>query len=154
MVIDCDLHQGNGTAKIFQEDPSVFTFSIHQENNYPTPKEKSDLDIGLPDGTADVEYLAALEGQIPSLIDSFQPDFILYDAGADPYEHDKLGGIKLSLKGLQERDQFCIEQAQRRNIPLGIVLGGGYAPTLEETVTIHVNTIQTALSGKVHPVKK
>lgn len=139
MVIDCDLHQGNGTAKIFQNDDSVFTFSIHQENNYP-PKEKSDLDIGLPDFTNDEKYLTLLKDTIPSLLADFKPQLVVYQAGADPYQHDQLGQLSLSIEGLKQRDILIITNCEKYKIPIATVLGGGYAFNIEDTITIHYNT--------------
>ncbi|MGE4357288.1 MAG: histone deacetylase [Candidatus Omnitrophota bacterium] len=145
MVIDCDLHQGNGTAFIFQKDKNVFTFSIHQENNYPFYKPAGSLDIGLDDGTEDEEYLAILAKNIPSILKSFKPDIILYQAGADPYKDDQLGGLKLTKEGLRKRDAFIFHQAKENRIPIMVTLGGGYAFELEDTVEIHCNTIIEAL---------
>ncbi|MCM8766192.1 MAG: histone deacetylase [Candidatus Omnitrophica bacterium] len=145
MVIDCDLHQGNGTAFIFQKDKNVFTFSIHQENNYPFHKPPSSLDIGLEDGASDVEYLEELQKNIPRIINDFKPDFILYQAGADPYEKDQLGGLKLTKEGLKERDRFIFTQAKENRIPIAVTLGGGYAFDIKDTVEIHCNTILEAL---------
>lgn len=144
MIVDCDLHQGNGNAAIFHRDSAVYTFSIHQQENYPLDKPPSSMDIGLEDGAGDTEYLAALR-VIGQLLDAFQPDLVFYLAGADPYQHDQLGGLALTLKGLQERDRFVIESTRHRRIPLAIVLAGGYAWHLTDTVQIHVNTIGEAL---------
>lgn len=141
MIIDCDLHQGNGTARIFQDDPRVFTFSIHQENNYPI-KKKSDLDIGLPDFTGDKEYLDHLHKHIPVIIRQHQPDLIVYQAGADPYEGDQLGSLKITKKGLGERDRFIVESARDANIPIAVTLGGGYAVNLQDLIDIHCQTVQ------------
>ena len=138
-VVDCDLHQGNGTAAIFQTDPSVFTFSMHQENNYPI-KQQSDIDIGLDDGTGDDEYVELLERHLVEILDSFQPELVLYVAGADPYERDQLGGLGLSLDGLRRRDGCVIGHCAARNIPLAVVLAGGYAQDLAETIQIHHTT--------------
>lgn len=152
MVIDCDLHQGNGTAFIFQKEKNVFTFSIHQENNYPFYKPPSSLDIGLEDGAGDKEYLKVLRENIPLIIKEFKPEFILYQAGADPYENDQLGGLRLTKEGLKERDRFIFIQAKENNIPIALTLGGGYALDLHDTVEIHFNTIGEAL--KVMGIKK
>jgi acetoin utilization deacetylase AcuC-like enzyme len=143
-VIDCDLHQGNGTARIFSEDSSVFTFSIHQENNYP-PKEKSNLDIGLPDFTEDEVYLAHLEKAVPQILDTFKPELVLYQAGADPYKEDKLGGLLISKQGLKKRDCLVFTQCLSRKIPIAATLGGGYAEKLEDTVEIHAGTVEAML---------
>jgi len=145
MVIDLDLHQGNGTAKIFENDKSVFTFSVHQENNYPMPKEKSSLDIGLDDGVGDKEYLSCLKKNVPKIIKDFKPELIIYLAGADPYKDDQLGQLNLSIEGLKKRDKIVIGEAKKNKIPFVIVFGGGYAYNVEDTVTIHSNTIKTAL---------
>jgi acetoin utilization deacetylase AcuC-like enzyme len=144
MTIDCDVHQGNGTAAIFCNDPSVFTFSIHQERNYPYPKPPSDLDVGLEDGASDHEYLAALEQGLVQSLARFQPDLIFYLAGADPYSQDQLGGLKLSQQGLIDRDRLVFESAVRRSIPVVVTLAGGYARHLGDTVRIHANTIRVA----------
>lgn len=145
VVVDCDLHQGNGTAGIFKNDESVFTFSIHQENNYPVPKEKSDLDIGLPDGTGDNEYLSKLKEALDFIRNSFKPDILIYQAGADPYEKDQLGGLRLTEEGLRNRDRLVIGLGLEINIPIVITLGGGYAYNFADTVKIHVNTALVAL---------
>ncbi len=141
LIIDCDLHQGNGTAFIFKDDPSVFTFSIHQQNNYPFNKPKSDLDIGLLDYTSDKVYLRHLVDNIPKIISSFKPDIILYLAGADPYKDDQLGGLSLTKKGLRERDNYICTQALNFDVPIAITLAGGYAHNREDTVDIHFGTI-------------
>ena len=143
-IVDCDLHQGNGNAYIFRADPDVFTFSIHQENNYPAVKPPSSLDIGLPDGTGDRVYLDYLKKHIPEIIKKFKPEFVFYVAGADPYRQDQLGGLKLTKKGLLERDEVVLNQAHKGNLPLAIVLAGGYAYQLEDTVDIHFQTVCAA----------
>lgn len=144
MTVDCDVHQGNGTAAIFAGDHSVFTFSIHQENNYPYPKPPSSLDINLEDGVEDREYLAALEGSLDKALSQFQPDLLCYLAGADPYREDQLGGLRLSLEGLEKRDRMVIEKARAKDIPVMVTLAGGYARRVEDTVQIHTNTILVA----------
>ncbi|MFQ5637616.1 MAG: histone deacetylase [bacterium] len=143
-VIDCDLHQGNGTAAIFQGDESVYTFSMHQRDLYPV-KEKSDLDIHLPNGVDDDEYLAHLESAIPKIFDDFKPELVLYQGGADPYEHDQLGNLKLTISGLKRRDDYIFRECKNRNIPIAATLGGGYAYNTEDTVEIHFNTCQSAM---------
>jgi acetoin utilization deacetylase AcuC-like enzyme len=143
-VIDCDLHQGNGTAVIFQGDPEVFTFSIHQENLYPI-KQKSDWDIGLWDGTMDEEYLELLAGAVPRILDDHRPDLVVYQAGADPYEHDQLGMLRLTIKGLLKRDGVVLGECWQRRIPVAVTLGGGYAVDTRDTVTIHLNTFRVAI---------
>jgi len=145
LVVDCDLHQGNGTAAIFRNDPGVFTFSIHQENNYPFFKPKSNLDIGLRDRASDKEYLGALYEHIPKLISRYKPDFMMYVAGADPYKNDQIGGLALTIEGLIARDEFIFKQAVNFDIPIGVVLAGGYAYLEEDTVKIHCNTINSGL---------
>ncbi|MCK4522660.1 histone deacetylase [Candidatus Aerophobetes bacterium] len=152
LIVDCDLHQGNGTAFIFQEDRSVFTFSIHQENLYPV-KEKSDLDIGLPDFTGDEEYLAKLRSTLLQIWRSFEPDIVYYLAGADPYEDDQLGQLKLTKAGLKKRDNWVISKCLEKKVPLVILLAGGYAFRVEDTVDIHCYTcrIATTLFGRPLP---
>lgn len=143
-VVDLDVHQGNGTAHIFRDDPEVFTLSIHQEQNYPSPKEQGDLDIGLSDSTEDDAYLAAL---VPALekVWAHRPDLVLYQAGADPFHDDQLGGLALSFAGLEARDRMVIEGCVVRGIPVVTTLGGGYARRLEDTVRIHSTTCRLAL---------
>ncbi len=144
MTVDCDVHHGNGTATIFAGDPSVFTFSIHQEHNYPIPKPPSSLDIGLEDGAADDEYLAALEEGLDKSFERLKPDLLFYLAGADPYREDQLGGLKLSLHGLEHRDRMIFEKARALNVPVVVTLAGGYARHVEDTVHIHTNTVRVA----------
>lgn len=141
-AIDCDLHQGNGTAYIFRDEPDVFTFSIHQENNYP-PKERSDLDIGLPDGADDALYLKRL-GVVSEILDGHEPDIVFYLAGADPFLGDQLGGLALTKDGLRRRDRLVFEACRERSIPVTVVLAGGYAADVADDVDIHVNTILEA----------
>ena len=145
LVIDCDLHQGNGTAAIFAEDADVFTFSIHQENNYPFYKPKSDLDIGLSDHTSDKIYLGHLYDNVPKIINTFKPDIIMYLAGADPYKDDQLGNLALTKKGLRERDNFICTQAKNFDVPIAITLAGGYAFNREDTVDIHFATVEECI---------
>jgi len=144
MVVDTDVHQGNGTAAIFRKDPNVFTLSIHQENNYPVPKEISDLDIGLADGTGDTEYLSRLEGGLARSLHSFHPDLLCYIGGADPYREDQLGGLALTIEGLERRDRLVFEHARNLGIPVMSTLAGGYARRVDDTVRIHVNTVRAA----------
>ncbi len=144
MTVDCDVHQGNGTAAIFGGDHTVFTLSIHQENNYPYPKPPSSLDINLRDGVGDEEYLRELAQGLDRALAEFRPDLIFYVAGADPYRDDQLGGLKLSLEGLEKRDRLVFEKASGRNIPVAVTLAGGYARQLEDTIQIHSNTIRVA----------
>jgi acetoin utilization deacetylase AcuC-like enzyme len=143
VVVDCDLHQGNGTAAIFQQEPEVFTFSIHQENNYPV-KQRSRLDIGLEDFAGDERYLRALDGVIPRVYDRHEADFVVYVAGADPFEEDQLGLLRLSREGLRRRDEKVLAAAVQRQIPFVVVLAGGYARKLEDTVAIHADTVAIA----------
>lgn len=145
-VIDCDVHQGNGTAAIFQDDPDVFTFSIHGEKNFPARKEQSKLDIHLPDGVSDNEYLAILRERIPGILDNFRPDFVFYQAGVDPFERDRLGRLKLTLGGLKRRDELVITACRDRDLPLVTTMGGGYAKDIGDTVEAHCNTVRVALS--------
>lgn len=143
MVIDCDLHQGNGTAHIFLDDPDVFTFSIHQENNYPF-KQRSDLDIGLADNANDDDYLGALNRAVPQIISEHHPELIIYVAGADPYKDDQLGGLRLTMDGLARRDNLVLKNAVNARIPVVTVTAGGYARKLADTVAIHAKTCKTA----------
>ncbi len=144
MTVDCDVHQGNGTAAIFATDPNVWTFSIHQERNYPYPKPPSNLDIELQDGADDVEYLTALEDGLNRSLEKFKPDLIFYVAGADPYREDQLGGLHLSLQGLVSRDRMVFEKALAHHAPVAVALAGGYARHVDDTVKIQANTIRVA----------
>ena len=144
MTVDCDVHQGNGTAAIFGGDHTVYTLSIHQENNYPYPKPPSSLDINLPDGVEDEEYLRELAQGLDRALAEFTPNLIFYVAGADPYRNDQLGGLKLSLEGLEKRDRLVFEKARAKHIPVAVTLAGGYARRLEDTIKIHTNTIRVA----------
>jgi acetoin utilization deacetylase AcuC-like enzyme len=144
MTVDCDVHQGNGTAAIFGGDHTVFTLSIHQENNYPYPKPPSSLDINLDDGVGDEEYLRELAQGLDHALAEFSPNLIFYVAGADPFRDDQLGGLKLSLEGLVRRDRLVFEKARAKDIPVAGVLAGGYARCLEDTIQIHANTIRVA----------
>ncbi len=144
MVVDTDVHQGNGTAAIFRNDSSVFTLSIHQEDNYPMPKPPSDIDINLPDGIEDDEYLAILEAHLLKALEFITPDVMFYVGGADPYCEDQLGGLNLTKAGLRRRDTMVMDHAHRRGIPVAITLAGGYARRVEDTVQIHVGTIVAA----------
>ena len=129
MVVDTDVHQGNGTAAIFADDDSVFTLSIHQRNNYPVPKPPSDLDINLDDRTGDDEYLELLGKACAGRLTAFNADLIFYVGGADPYREDQLGGLWLSMGGLRRRDELVFGEAKQRGIPVGVALAGGYADT-------------------------
>jgi len=143
-VVDLDVHHGNGTAMIFERDPSVFTFSIHQQHNYPFFKPRSDLDIGLADGTGDGRYLEALADALPRVLES-KPELVVYVAGADPYEHDRLGGLRLTKAGLAERDRVVFDAAGRAGAGIVTVLAGGYAADVRDTVDIQVETIRAML---------
>jgi acetoin utilization deacetylase AcuC-like enzyme len=142
-VVDCDVHHGNGTAFIFERDPSVFTFSIHQQHNYPMFKPRSALDIGLPDRVTDDEYHAKLSAALPTVFAS-KPDVVFYLAGADPFEGDQLGGLALTRAGLLERDRLVFDACAAANRPVVVTLAGGYARRLEDTVAIHRATIELA----------
>ena len=144
MVVDVDVHHANGTAAVFAGDPSVFTLSIHQFNNYPSEKPLSSLDIHLADGTGDAEYLHRLGNGYRAALAMFRPELVLYVAGADPYMEDQLGGLSLTFDGLIERDALVIRTALTQRIPVGIVLAGGYAQSVEDTITIHANTAAVA----------
>ena len=175
MTVDCDVHQGNGTAAIFggQRTPNaplpsssastiqpparaprgnmhgsnprdVFTISLHQQNNYPMYKPPSSIDVDLPDGTGDEDYLSWLDNALSSGLRHFEPDLICYVAGADPYREDQLGGLNLSIEGLKKRDQLVFQVARARNIPVMVTYAGGYAVNVEDTVTIHSNTVIAA----------
>ncbi len=138
-IVDCDLHQGNGTAHIFRDEKNVFTFSIHQERNYPI-KQRSDLDIGLDDGVGDEGYLEELRRAIDHIKENFRPDFVFYLAGADPFKEDQLGSLKLTHEGFRKRDEMVIGTFCKRGIPICIVLAGGYSRDVQDTVEIHYNT--------------
>lgn len=145
LVVDCDVHQGNGTAFIFQDSPEVFTFSMHGAKNFPLFKERSTLDIELADGTADDEYLDTLSEALPRVA-MHDPDLIFYLAGADPYENDKLGRLGLTIEGLRKRDEMVLAFARARGIPIVTTLSGGYAAEIADTVEIHCNTIRAVKS--------
>jgi len=144
MVVDCDLHQGNGTAHILSGKDYAFTFSIHQMDLYPSNKPLSTVDVGLWAGDGDEEYLTALRAHFPRLYQETKPDLVFYLAGADPYEKDQLGGLRLTKDGLRQRDLIVIGEARRLRLPVAVVLAGGYAAELEDTVGIHLNTIRVA----------
>jgi acetoin utilization deacetylase AcuC-like enzyme len=144
LIVDLDVHQGNGTAQIFREEPRVFTFSMHGARNYPTRKEQSDLDIGLPDKTEDKLYLQKLKETLPQLIDTVQPDFVFYLSGVDVLETDKLGRLSLSLAGCKARDRFVLETCKKNGLPLAISMGGGYSPRIAHIVEAHANTFRLA----------
>jgi acetoin utilization deacetylase AcuC-like enzyme len=144
IVVDTDVHHGNGTAAIFRNDPSVFTLSIHQANNYPAHKPPSSLDLNMDDRADDEEYLGVLIPAVQEALDTFQPEILFYVGGADPYCEDQLGGLSLTKEGLKRRDRQVFEEARKRLIPIVTTLAGGYARRVEDTVRIHVNTILAA----------
>lgn len=144
MVVDTDVHQGNGTAAIFGGDGTVFTLSIHQENNYPYPKPPSTVDVNLPDGVGDDDYLGILEKHLHDAFREFAPQIVFYIGGADPYREDQLGGLALTMEGLARRDALVFDYARRHKTPVAITLAGGYARRVADTVRIHVNTIVAA----------
>jgi acetoin utilization deacetylase AcuC-like enzyme len=143
-VIDCDVHQGNGTAAIFAADPAVFTFSMHGAHNFPFRKEVGDLDVTLEDGATDQEYLALLARHLPNVLDAHRPDVAFYVSGADAYEGDRLGRLKLTIEGLRRRDEYVFNQCRARRLPVVVTMGGGYATDIDAIVTIHANTIREA----------
>lgn len=145
LIIDLDVHQGNGTAKLLENEPRVFTFSMHGLTNYPFHKEKSDLDIGLLDGTTSETYLATLEEALPKLIDQVQPDFAFYLAGVDILSTDKFGKLKVSMEACKQRDAFVFSQLKKNQIPVAVTLGGGYSPDIKTIVEAHCNTFRTAV---------
>ena len=144
VVVDTDVHQGNGTAAILGGDPSVFTFSIHGARNFPFRKEESDLDVALPDGADDGEYLDALEGALEKALDRSGAQLAIYLAGADPYEDDRLGRLRVSKEGLAERDRLVLESCRERGIPVAVTMAGGYAREVDDTVDIHFQSIERA----------
>lgn len=145
LIVDLDVHQGNGTAYIYREDPDVFTFSAHGQKNYPLFKEMSDLDIELADGTADEEYLSVVDEALHRIL-HFEPDLVFYLAGADPFEDDKLGRLALSKTGLRRRDELVLKSAKAVGIPVVTTMSGGYAADIMDTVDIHCNTIRAVRS--------
>ncbi|MCA1325491.1 histone deacetylase [Herbaspirillum seropedicae] len=143
-IVDLDVHQGNGTAAILARDDSVFTLSLHGQNNYPFDKASSDLDVALPDGVEDAQYLAALAQALDTLQRRFAPQLLIYLAGADPHEGDRLGKMKLSLQGLAARDQMVFSMAAQQKIPVAVTMAGGYGTDLVQTVNVHIQTIRLA----------
>jgi acetoin utilization deacetylase AcuC-like enzyme len=144
LIIDLDVHQGNGTAQIFENEPRVFTFSMHGDKNFPFRKERSDLDIPLPDSIGDEEYLLLLTSTLPGLIDKCRPDFIFYLAGVDVLASDKLGKLALSKEACKERDRFVLGLAKQKQIPVQVSMGGGYSPQIKDIVEAHCNTYRIA----------
>ena len=146
-IIDLDVHHGNGTAFTFESDPRVMTCSMHQQHNYPMWKPASTIDVGLPDGAGDATYLAALDTLLPRVL-AHQPECVFYLAGADPYEDDQLGGLRLTKDGLRRRDRMVIDTARRAGWPLVITLAGGYARRVSDTVAIHASTVEEAIARR------
>ncbi len=144
LIVDLDVHQGNGTAKIFENNPNVFTFSMHGAKNYPFKKEQSDLDIGLDDGTEDAAYLEILKNTLPKLIKKVQPDFIFYLSGVDILKGDKLGRLSCTIEGCKARDRFVFETCKEHNIPVQVSMGGGYSPAIDVIIEAHANTYKMA----------
>lgn len=145
-IVDLDVHQGNGTAAILQNDPSIFTLSIHGEHNFPFQKETSDLDIGLGNGCSDKQYLEALDQALSTMHDQFRPDFIIYLAGADPHEGDRLGKLKITQTGMRLRDEQVFQYGKDYQVPIAFSMAGGYGKEINSTVNIHLQTIQAALN--------
>jgi acetoin utilization deacetylase AcuC-like enzyme len=144
LILDCDVHQGNGTAAIFENDSTVFTFDIHGQKNFPFHKEINNLDIALPDGTGDEEYLAALEQALPESLEFAQADMVIYLSGADPFAEDRLGRLALSKAGLARRDQLVFDFCRKSHLPVAVTMAGGYAKDIEDTVDIHFKTLEIA----------
>ncbi|MBW3534965.1 MAG: histone deacetylase [Gemmatimonadetes bacterium] len=146
-VVDLDVHHGNGTAAMFAAEERVFTFSMHDEANYPAVKPPSDLDVGLARGTGDEAYLARLDAALPEVLDGFRPDLVLYLAGADPYRQDQLGGLSLTMGGLRRRDRMVLRGCRERGIPVATVPAGGYAVRTGDTVAVHAATVEEAVAA-------
>ena len=146
-VVDLDVHQGNGTASIFRDDPDVFTFSMHGEKNYPFHRERSTLDVELPDGCADDEYLRRLDRYLDAVLEEADPELVVYLAGADPYRHDRFGRLGLELSGLRARDRAVFQACRRRGLPVVLTLAGGYARLLGDIVDIHCATVEEGLAA-------
>lgn len=143
-IVDCDVHQGDGTAQILGNDPGIFTFSIHGEKNFPARKQRSHLDIGLPDDCCDADYLAALDGALAQVFDGFRPDCVIYLAGADPFAGDRLGRLALSKEGLLERDRRVLQRCLGGGVPVAVAMAGGYADNIDDIVDIHSATVLLA----------
>ena len=146
LVVDLDVHQGNGTAQIFRNDPRVFTFSMHGAHNYPLQKEKSDLDIPLPDGTDDTFYLNLLKKHLPQIIDDFEPEFVFFQSGVDVLATDKLGKLGMTIAGCKERDRIVLTTCKQNNLPVVASMGGGYSERIAYIVDAHANTYRLAQS--------
>lgn len=150
-VVDCDVHQGNGTAAIFAADPSVYTFSIHGAKNYPFRRERSTRDVELPDGAGDEAFLAALEVHLPEILDGFRPDVVFFLAGADPFREDRFGRLAMSKAGLADRDRLVLEGCRDAAVPVAVAMAGGYARDTEDTVDIHLATVRIAAALAAAP---
>jgi len=148
VIIDTDVHQGNGTASICEHDPTIYTFSIHSAKNYPIHKERSDLDVEMPDDANDVIYLDALGSALPKVIESARAELVIWVSGADPFEGDRLGRLKLTKAGLAERDRMVFDACRAAGLPIAITMAGGYAENVEDTVDIHWQTVLRALTGR------
>ncbi|MFW6193851.1 MAG: histone deacetylase [Gemmatimonadota bacterium] len=152
-VVDCDVHHGNGTAAIFSGDERIFTFSMHQQRNYPAHKPPGDLDVGLRDGVGDAEYLEVLRGRLPEVL-AWGPELVFYLAGADPYRDDQLGGLALTKRGLRERDRAVLEACAEEGVAVAVCLAGGYAVRLPDTVEIHCGTGRAAAEARERWTRK
>jgi acetoin utilization deacetylase AcuC-like enzyme len=148
-IIDLDVHQGNGTASIFAADPSVFTFSVHGARNFPFRKTRSSLDVELPDGADDDTFLSAVEMNLPSILGDFRPDLVLYLAGADPFEEDRFGRLRMTVAGLGIRDRLVLTRCRLAGVPVAVSMAGGYARDTEDTVRIHLQTVRIARSEEI-----
>jgi acetoin utilization deacetylase AcuC-like enzyme len=144
-IVDCDVHQGNGTAALFQNDPSVFTFSIHGKNNFPYRKEAGDMDIALEDGTADEDYLKALKRGIEFGLERIEADLVIYLAGADPFKDDRFGRLSLTKNGLAQRDRLVFQRCYEAGLPIAVTMAGGYARNVQDAVDIHFQTVKIAI---------
>ncbi len=154
LIVDCDVHQGNGTAAIFEDDVRVFTFSIHGAKNFPFRKSQSDLDIEMSDGTGDDEYLKALERGLMGALDGADAELVIYLAGADPHRGDRLGRLSLTKSGLTQRDRLVLERSQQRGLPAAVVMSGGYGEDVNDTVDIHFHTVRLAAEMAKHGPNK
>ncbi len=145
LIVDLDVHQGNGTAQIFDNNPNVFTFSMHGDNNYPLHKEKSDLDVGLEDGILDIEYIYLLKSSMEQILNDFTPEFIFFQSGVDIINSDKLGRLGVTINGCRKRDEFVFETAKSLNVPVVCTMGGGYSKEIRHIIEAHANTFRTAV---------
>jgi acetoin utilization deacetylase AcuC-like enzyme len=144
LIIDLDVHQGNGTASIFKDEPRVFAFSMHGKNNYPLQKERSDLDVELKDGIEDDEYLYLLQASLVKILSEFKPEFVFYQCGVDIIQTDKLGKLNISLEGARQRDEIVFEYVRQLCVPVVCTMGGGYSPRIADIVNAHTNTFKAA----------